>query len=100
MSFTRWKEGLLLLGLAAILPPAVWWVLGGRWIARFGSLFVIVSLSGMPGRRRHHVDAMKPWVRDMDDTVGANLLTIYQGELAGTHIAYTGSGTWATPVRS
>jgi hypothetical protein len=31
--------GLLLLGLAAILPPEVWWVLGDQWIARFGSLF-------------------------------------------------------------
>ncbi len=39
------------------------------------------------------LEAMKPWVKDMDDTVAANLLTIYQNELSGTYIAYTGSGT-------
>jgi len=31
-------------------------------------------------------------VRDMDDTVAANLLAIYQNELDGTYIAFTGSG--------
>ena len=35
---------------------------------------------------------MKPWVLDMDDTVAANLLAIYQSELNGTYIAFTGSG--------
>ena len=39
------------------------------------------------------LEAMKPWVKDMDDTVAANLLTIYQNELSGTYIAYTGNGT-------
>jgi hypothetical protein len=43
------------------------------------------------------LEAMKPWVRDMDDTVAANLLTIYQNELAGTYIAYTGNGTSGSP---
>jgi hypothetical protein len=37
--------------------------------------------------------AMKPWVQDMDDTVAANLLSIYQSELDGTYIAFTGNGT-------
>ena len=37
--------------------------------------------------------AMKPWVLDMDATVAANLLSIYQNELDGTYIAYTGAGT-------
>ena len=37
--------------------------------------------------------AMKPWVQDMDDTVAANLLSIYQSELDGTFIAFTGNGT-------
>ena len=36
--------------------------------------------------------AMKPWVQDMDDTVAANLLAIYQSELNGTYIAFTGNG--------
>lgn len=39
------------------------------------------------------LEAMKPWVRDMDDTVSANLLAIYQNELDGTYIAFTGNGT-------
>lgn len=39
------------------------------------------------------LEAMKPWVRDMDDTVAANLLAIYQNELDGTYIAFTGNGT-------
>ena len=38
-------------------------------------------------------EAMKPWVQDMDDTVAANLLQIYQNELNNTYIAYTGNGT-------
>lgn len=39
------------------------------------------------------LEAMKPWVRDIDNTVAANLLSIYQSELDGTYIAWTGSGT-------
>jgi uncharacterized protein (TIGR03437 family) len=38
------------------------------------------------------LDAMKPWVRDADDTVAANLLAIYQSELDDTYIAFTGNG--------
>lgn len=37
--------------------------------------------------------AMKPWVQDMDDAVAANLLKVYQDELSGTYIAFTGSAT-------
>ncbi len=36
--------------------------------------------------------AMKPWVQDMDDSVAANLLSIYQSELNSTYIAFTGTG--------
>ncbi len=36
---------------------------------------------------------MTPWVQDMDATVAANLLAIYQSELDGTYVAFTGSGT-------
>lgn len=39
------------------------------------------------------LEAMKPWVQDMDATVAATLLAIYQNELEGTYIAYTGNGT-------
>lgn len=38
------------------------------------------------------LEAMKPWVRDMDDSVAANLLAIYQNELDTTYIAFTGNG--------
>lgn len=44
------------------------------------------------------LEAMKPWVQDMNATVAANLLSIYQGELAGTYIAYTGNGTSGDPT--
>jgi uncharacterized protein (TIGR03437 family) len=37
--------------------------------------------------------AMQPWVQNMDGTVAANLLAIYQGELSGTYVSWTGSGT-------
>lgn len=36
--------------------------------------------------------AMKPWVQDMDNTVAASLLKIYQAELDGTYLAFTGNG--------
>ncbi len=39
------------------------------------------------------LEAMKPWLKDADDTVAANLLSIYQSELNNTYIAYTGNGT-------
>lgn len=38
------------------------------------------------------LEAMKPWVRDADDTVAANLLSIYQSEIDDTFIAFTGNG--------
>ena len=37
--------------------------------------------------------AIKPYTSDLDDTVAANLQTIYSNELNNTYIAYTGSGT-------
>jgi uncharacterized protein (TIGR03437 family) len=37
--------------------------------------------------------AMRPWVQDMDDTVAANLLKIYENELNDTYITFTGNGT-------
>lgn len=36
--------------------------------------------------------AMRPWVRDMDDTVAANLMASYESELSGTYVAFTGNG--------
>jgi len=36
--------------------------------------------------------AMKPWVQNMEDSVAANLLAIYDAELSGTYISFTGNG--------
>lgn len=38
------------------------------------------------------VNAMKPWVQDMDASVATTLLGIYQNELDETYIAFTGNG--------
>lgn len=43
------------------------------------------------------LEAMKPWVTDMEDTVAANLLAIYGKELNDTYIAFTGNGTAGDP---
>jgi hypothetical protein len=37
--------------------------------------------------------AMDPWLNDVDSTTAATLRAIYQSELSGTYIAYTGNGT-------
>ena len=59
----------------------------------FPSVKVGLAVSALSATQKLLVlEAMKPWVRDMDDTVAANLLTIYQGELDATFIAFTGNG--------
>jgi uncharacterized protein (TIGR03437 family) len=53
---------------------------------------------GIPGsalsaaQKQLLLNAMKPWVQDMDDTVAANLLKIYESEINDTYIAWTGNG--------
>lgn len=37
--------------------------------------------------------AMDPWLNDVDSATAATLRSIYQSEISGTYIAYTGSGT-------
>ncbi|MDO7850639.1 DUF3500 domain-containing protein [Hymenobacter sp. CA1UV-4] len=37
-------------------------------------------------------EAMRPWVQDSDDATAASLMTKYTNELAGTYIAYAGTG--------
>ncbi len=59
----------------------------------FPATKVGLAVSGLSAAQKLLVlEAMKPWVRDMDDSVAANLLSIYQGELDGTYIAFTGNG--------
>ena len=59
----------------------------------FPATKVGLAVSALSAAQKQLVlEAMKPWVRDMDDTVAANLLAIYQSELEGTYIAFTGNG--------
>ena len=59
----------------------------------FPTTKVGIAVSGLSSAQKQLVlEAMKPWVQDMDATVAANLLAIYQSELDGTYIAFTGSG--------
>jgi hypothetical protein len=39
------------------------------------------------------LEAMKPWVKDADDATAASLLAIYQNELNGTYISFSGNAT-------
>jgi uncharacterized protein (TIGR03437 family) len=60
----------------------------------FPATKVGLAVSGLSDAQKLLVlAAMKPWVQDMDDTVAANLLSIYQSELDATFIAFTGNGT-------
>ncbi|HEY3839318.1 MAG TPA: DUF3500 domain-containing protein, partial [Bryobacteraceae bacterium] len=59
----------------------------------FPSTKVGIPVSSLTAAQKQLVfAAMEPWVRDMDDTVAANLLALYQNELDSTYIAFTGSG--------
>ena len=65
----------------------------------FPTTKVGVAVSSLSSAQKQLVfEAMKPWVRDVDDTVAANLLSVYQNELDGTYISYTGNGTSGDPT--
>jgi len=55
---------------------------------------------GVPGnaltasQRQLLLAAMKPWVQDSDDATAARLLADYEQQLAGTYVAFAGSGTF------
>ena len=49
------------------------------------------------GQQQLVLAAMQPWLKDADDTVAGNLLTLYANEINGTFIAYTGNGTSGNP---
>ena len=62
----------------------------------FPTVKVGIAVSSLSSAQKQLVAAaMKPWVQDMDDTVAANLMSIYQNELEGTYIAFTGNGVAA-----
>jgi uncharacterized protein (TIGR03437 family) len=59
----------------------------------FPTTKVGLAVSSLSAAQKQLVlEAMRPWVRDADDTVASNLLTIYQNELDATYIAFTGNG--------
>jgi len=59
----------------------------------FPSTKIGLAVSSLTAAQKQLVlEAMKPWVLDMEATVAANLLAIYQSELDGTYIAFTGNG--------
>ncbi len=59
----------------------------------FPTTKVGIAVSSLSATQKQLVlEAMKPWVQDMDATVAANLLAIYQSELDQTYIAFTGNG--------
>ena len=63
----------------------------------FPATKVGLAVSSLSSAQKQLVlEAIKPWVRDMDDTVAANLLATYSSELDGTYIAFTGNGTSST----
>ena len=41
---------------------------------------------------------MRPWVQDADDTTAAELLSIYEGELDETYIAFSGNAALGSDV--
>lgn len=57
---------------------------------------------GVPGsalsasQRALLLAAMKPWVQDADDATAARLLADYEKQLAGTYVAYAGTGNFST----
>lgn len=64
----------------------------------FPTTKVGVAVSTLTSEQKQLVmAAMRPWVTDLEDTVAANLLAIYERELDGTYIAWTGSGTAGNP---
>ncbi len=56
--------------------------------------------AGLAGRaltanqRQLLLQAMKPWVQDSDDATAAHLLADYATQLAGTYVAYSGTGNF------
>lgn len=45
-----------------------------------------------PAQRQLLLAAMKPWVQDSDDATAARLLADYERQLAGTYVAFSGTG--------
>jgi len=68
-------------------------VLGPNGNGQFPTTKVGLQVSTLTADQQALVlNAMKPWVQDADDATAASLLATYQNQLAGTYIAYSGTG--------
>jgi hypothetical protein len=68
-------------------------VLGPNQDGNFPATKVGVAVSTLTAAQQALVvEAMRPWVQDADDATAASLMTTYTNQLAGTYIAYSGTG--------
>lgn len=69
-------------------------VLGPNGNGQFPATKVGLPVSSLTAAQQALVvEAMRPWVQDSDDATAASLLATYTKELAGTYVAYAGTGT-------
>ncbi|MCI1186725.1 DUF3500 domain-containing protein [Hymenobacter sp. DH14] len=68
-------------------------VLGPNGNGQFPATKVGLAVSTLSAAQQQLVvDAMRPWVQDSDDATAVSLLATYTSQLAGTYIAYSGTG--------
>lgn len=68
-------------------------VLGPNGNGQFPATKVGLAVSTLTAAQQQLVaDAMRPWVQDSDDATAASLMSTYTSQLAGTYIAYSGTG--------
>ncbi|MDO7844857.1 DUF3500 domain-containing protein [Hymenobacter sp. M29] len=72
-------------------------VLGPNGNGQFPATKVGLAVNTLTAAQQALVtEAMRPWVQDSDDATAASLMTTYTNELAGTYIAYAGTGNLTT----
>jgi hypothetical protein len=68
-------------------------VLGPNANGQFPATRVGLAVSTLTAAQQALVAAaIRPWVQDSDDATAASLMNTYTGQLAGTYIAYSGTG--------
>jgi hypothetical protein len=68
-------------------------LLGPNQDGNFPATKVGLAVSTLTAAQQQLVaDAMRPWVQDADDATAASLMSTYTSQLAGTYIAYSGTG--------
>ena len=72
-------------------------VLGPNGNGQFPATRVGLAVSSLTTAQQALVAAaMRPWVQDSDDATAAFLMSTYTNQLAGTYIAYSGTGNLTT----